>query len=137
MDSFPFSDKLENLENLENMLRKTKFGLYQVDGLILLKNLNGQQMDKKKKTIIKIFRDLHFSIDIQTNLKEVHFLDVTLNLQNGTYCPYRNLTIGYFTSTHRQTIHPKSSVTKFYLGKTVKKFFLPRNFWYRGSWIRG
>ena len=128
MDSFPFSDKLENLENLENILRKIKFGFYQVDGLILLKNLNGQQMDKKKKTIIKIFRDLRFSIDIQTNLKEVHFLDVTLNLQNGTYYPYRNLTIGYFTSTHRQTIRPKSSVTKFYLGKTVKKFFLPRNF---------
>ena len=120
MDSLPFSAELVNLENLENMLRKTKFGLYQDDGLILLKNLNGQQMDKKKKTIIKIFRDLRFSIDIKANLKEVHFLDVALNLKNGTYCPCRNLAIGYFKSTHHQTIHRKSSVTKFYLGKTVK-----------------
>ena len=77
MDSLPFSAELVNLENLENMLRKTKFGLYQDDGLILLKNLNGQQMDKKKKTIIKIFRDLRFSIDIKTNLKEVASLEST------------------------------------------------------------
>ena len=50
------------------------------DGLILLRNLNGQQMDKKRKTIIKIFKDIGFSIDIQTNLTEEDFLDVTLNL---------------------------------------------------------
>ena len=43
----------------------------------------------KRKTIIKIFKDIGFSIDIQTNLKEVDFLDVTLNRQNGTYCPYK------------------------------------------------
>ena len=42
-------------------------------------------MDK----IIKIFKDIGFSIDIQTNLKEEDFLDVTLNLQNGTYRPYK------------------------------------------------
>ena len=46
-------------------------------------------MDKKRKTIIKIFKGIGFSIDIQTNLKEVDFLDVTLNLQNGTYRPYK------------------------------------------------
>ena len=28
-------------------------------------------------------------IDIQTSLKEVDFLDVTLNLQNITYCLYK------------------------------------------------
>ena len=43
----------------------------------------------KKKTVIKLFKDIGFNIDIQTNLKEVDFLDVTLNLQNGTYHPYK------------------------------------------------
>ena len=51
--------------NLENILPKTNFGLYRDDGLILLRNLNGQQMDKKRKTNIKIFKDIGFSIDIQ------------------------------------------------------------------------
>ena len=40
--------------NLENILPKTNFGLYQDDGLILLRNLNGQQMDKKRKAITKV-----------------------------------------------------------------------------------
>ena len=39
--------------NLENILPKTNFGLYRDDGFILLKNLNGQQMDKKRKTRLK------------------------------------------------------------------------------------
>ena len=75
--------------NLENLPPKTNFGLYRHDGLILSRNFNGQQMDKKRKTIIKIFRDIGFSIDIQTNLKGVDFLDVSLNLQNGTCRPYK------------------------------------------------
>ena len=46
-------------------------------------------MDKKRKTIIKIFKGIGFSIDIQTGLKEIDFLDVTLNLQNRTYRSYK------------------------------------------------
>ena len=34
-------------------------------------------MDKKEKTIIKDFKDISLSIDIQTNLKEVAFLEST------------------------------------------------------------
>ena len=75
--------------NVENTLPKTNFGLHRDNGLIHLRNLNGQQMDKKRKTIINIFQDIGLSIDIQTNLKEVDFIDVTLNLQNDTYHPYK------------------------------------------------
>ena len=46
-------------------------------------------MDKKRKTIIKIFKGIGFSIDIQASLKEIDFLNVTLNLQNGTYRSYK------------------------------------------------
>ena len=35
-----------------------------------------------------MFKNIGFSLDIETNLKEVDFLDVTLNLQNGTYRPH-------------------------------------------------
>ena len=48
-------------------------------------------MPKNRKTIIKILKDNGFSIDTQTNLKEVDFLDITLNLQNGTYFSYKKL----------------------------------------------
>ena len=91
--------------NLENILPKTNFGLYRDHELILLRNLNGQQMDKKRKAIIKIFKHIGFSIDIQTNLKEVDFLDVALNLQNGTYRPYKkaNVKLLYI---HSSSNHP-------------------------------
>ena len=52
--------------NLGNMLPKTNFVLCRDDGLILLRN---QQMDKKKKTSIKTFKDIGFSICIQTSHK--------------------------------------------------------------------
>ena len=54
---------------------------------MLLGNLNGQQIDKKGKTVIKIFKDTGFRIYIEANLKEVDFLNATLNIQSGTYCP--------------------------------------------------
>ena len=49
-------------------------GLYRDDGLIVLKNKNGQQTDRTRKKIVKIFKDTDFSIDITTNLVEVNFL---------------------------------------------------------------
>ena len=62
--------------NLETILSKTNFGLYREKGLILLRNLNGQQINKKKK----VFKNIGFSTNTQTNLKEEDPLDVTLNL---------------------------------------------------------
>ena len=38
---------------------------------------------------IKIFQDVGFSIDIETNSKVVDFLDITFNLNNETYKPYK------------------------------------------------
>ena len=37
------------------------------------------------KNIIKIFKDIGFTINIETNLKIVDFLDITFNLNNDAY----------------------------------------------------
>ena len=74
---------------LEKILPKLNFGLYRDDGLALLRNLNGQETEKVRKNIIRVFKDIGFSLEIETNLKEVDFLDVSLNLRNGTYRPYK------------------------------------------------
>ena len=50
------------------MLPKTNCGLYPDDGLIFLKKINGHQIDRKRQAIIKIFKEIGFSTDIQTNL---------------------------------------------------------------------
>ena len=42
-----------------------------------------------RKSIIKTLKDIGFAIDLETNLKIVDFLDITFNLNNGTYRPYK------------------------------------------------
>ena len=36
-----------------------------------------------------IFKEIGFKIDIETNLRIVNFLDMTCNLINGSYKPYK------------------------------------------------
>ena len=53
---------------------------YRDNGLVILLNVNGQQIDRTRKNIIKIFKDVGFNIVIETNSKKVDFLDITFNL---------------------------------------------------------
>ena len=74
---------------LKETLPKSSFVQYRDDGLALLRYLNGKETDKVRKNIIRVFKDIGFSLEVKTNLKEVDFLDVSLNLRNGTYRPYK------------------------------------------------
>ena len=67
---------------LANTINKKDCGLYRDHGLIILRNTNGQKMERIRKSAIKIFKDVGFKIDVKSNLKIVHFVDVTFNLSN-------------------------------------------------------
>ena len=54
---------------LETTIKKSNCGLYRKNGLVILRNVNGQQINHTRKNIIKIFKDVVFSIDIETNTK--------------------------------------------------------------------
>ena len=69
---------------LEKILPKSDVGLYRDNRVALLRNLNGQQAGKVKKNIIGVFKDIAFSLEIETNLHEVDFLDVSLILRKKT-----------------------------------------------------
>ena len=77
------------LTRLATIIKKSDCGLYRDDGLVILRNEIGQQIDCTRKNIIKIFKDVGFGIDIETNSKVVDFLDITFNLNNGIYKPYK------------------------------------------------
>ena len=51
--------------------------------------VTSQKTDKIRKNKIKVFKNNGFSIDIVTNLVEINSLDVTFNLRNGSYRPYK------------------------------------------------
>ena len=74
---------------LKNILSKDNMGLYRDDGLFILRKINKQQTDRVRKKIISVFKNIDFRIEIVTNLTEVDFLDITLNLENNTYHPYK------------------------------------------------
>ena len=76
---------------------------------------SGQQAEKRKKIIQKNFKDKGLQIIIKHNLKIVHYLDVTLNLNDGTY--------HLFSKPYEETtyIHVKSD----YLPQIIKK--IPRS----------
>ena len=64
-------------------------GLYRDDGLSCFKVRDGSAADRIRKYFIKLFRDeFDLKITIDTNLKIVNYLDITLNLTTGTYQPF-------------------------------------------------
>ena len=77
------------LNIIANKYDKNNIGLYRDHGLAAFKNTSGSKADKIKKDVNKIFRETDLRITIQANLKVVNFLDITLNLNNGKYYPYR------------------------------------------------
>ena len=77
------------LDELSKKLNKNDLGLYRDDGLILLRNKNGHEIDKIRKQIINVFKIIGFQIDINVNLKIIDFLDVTFNLSENSYKPYK------------------------------------------------
>ena len=73
--------------------------------------LESSQIDQLRKKIIKIFKETGFKIDIETDLKIVNFLDMTFNLINGSYKPYKkpNDTLLYID---KNSNHPPQIIKK-------------------------
>ena len=100
---------------LAKPINKNDCGLYREDGLLILRNVNHQQIDRMRKNI-KIFTDPGFAIKVETNLKIVDFLDITFNLNNGTYRPYKkpNYLLSYI---NKFSNHPPQIINQ--LPKTI------------------
>ena len=78
-----------------------------------------------RKNIIKIFKDTGFAIDIETNLKIEDFLDISFNLNNGTYRPYKkpNDLLSYI---NKSSNHPPQIINQ--LPKTINERFSRNSF---------
>ena len=64
-------------------------GLYRDDGLALIQTKSGRLSDKARKDFIQTFNDFGLKITAQANQQLTNFLDLTLNLTDSTYKPYR------------------------------------------------
>ena len=77
------------LSILSKHINKNHTGLYRDDGLTILKNNSGPEAEKLKKKFQKLFKEKDLDIIVQCNLKITDYLDIILNLNDGSYRPYR------------------------------------------------
>ena len=94
-----------------NILDRDLVGLYRNRGLAIVRNLSGPETERERKAIIKLFKECGLNITIQTNLKIVNFLDIEMNLDTGTYRPYRkpdNMPV----YINRKSNHPAPPIIK-------------------------
>ena len=77
------------LNLLSNILDKDLVGWYRNDDLAIVRNLFNPEIQRRRKAIIKLFKECGLNITIPTNFTIVNFLDVEMNLDTGTYRPYR------------------------------------------------
>ena len=71
------------------LISKKDFGLYRDYGLGILRDTSGPKADRKRKNIIKIFKQCGLSNTREINKKIVDFLHVRFKLNDQTYEPYR------------------------------------------------
>ena len=77
------------LKQLRSVIDKNDIGLYRDDGLGMFHGISKPIRKNKEKLILKTFKQCGLAITIECNLKTVHFLDITFDMQNNVYKPYR------------------------------------------------
>ena len=98
------------LNKISEKFDKNDIGLYRDDGLAVLKNISGPELERIKKNFQSLFKKYGLEIIIECNKKVVDFLDVTFNLKHGTYKPYQkpDNKISYI---NLQSNHPPNNQT--------------------------
>ena len=71
-----------------NLVKKL-VGLYRDDGLVLIKGKSGRIADKLREKLHTLFEQFNLKITAQVNHQSVNFLDVTFNLTEERFQPYR------------------------------------------------
>ena len=106
LDQLSFTSELVGTYLISELSSKygNSIGLYRDDGLAAF-NPTNKKIESMKQDIHNIFKKHKLKITIEANKKKINFLDVTLDLNKGTYQPYtkQNNNTQY---VHRQSKHP-------------------------------
>ena len=94
------------LEKISEICNEGDIGLYRDDGLAVFRNKSGTQLEKIKKKLQRLFKEYDLDIIAESNQKIVNYLDVSLNLKDGTF---RHLTINPVTKCSTYIRNPITS----------------------------
>ena len=76
------------LHFLSRSFQMRNIGLYRDDGLMVVEKSNGPLVSRWQKRLYNAFKLLGLKIEITANVKEVNYLDLTLNLDQGDFKPF-------------------------------------------------
>ena len=82
---FMLNEAKNNISGLNSMNN----GLYRDDGLIMLEKCPGPRRDKVIKDLHKLYKKPRLKITIASSGPVANYLDVTMDLSDGSYRPYR------------------------------------------------
>ena len=82
---FMLNEAKNNISGLNSMNN----GLYRDDGLIMLEKCPGPRRDKVIKDLHKLYKSHGLKITIASSGPVANYLDVTMDLSDGSYRPYR------------------------------------------------
>ena len=90
------------LNKIKDIIPQENLGLYRDDGLGVIKNANGQKLDRIRKKLHACFQSEGLKITVENS---ADFLDIALDLANMSYKPYKkpNDTPSY---VHIKSNHP-------------------------------
>ena len=80
---------LKILNDIREHVPEIDFGLYRDDGIAVTNTGSGQKMENIKKKLVNVFKESGLKITIQIRLHKVNFLDVSFNLHEDTYKPFK------------------------------------------------
>ena len=102
------------LDMLRKIYEPNQIGLYRDDGLAVIKYKNKQELENTKKQTIKIMKEIGFNITLDIGMTKCNFLDITLDLANNCYMPYRkdNSSIKYINNKSNHPMILKKNLPK-------------------------
>ena len=77
------------LNQLSIILPVESFGLYRDDSLAILSGISELDCERIIKNIKNLFKTNNLKITIEAGMQQTDFLDVTFNVDNGKYWPYK------------------------------------------------
>ena len=93
----------------EQIFKNGDIGLYRDDGLGIVYNTSGPELEKCRKRLCELFKKYKLGITTDFGLNSVNFLDITLNLSENTFKPYMkpNSSPVY---VHKKSNHPPNVI---------------------------
>ena len=77
------------IDEIKTKYPELNFGLYRDDGLAAHNRIPARRLDQIRKGLHALFKEHGLRITIETDQTVTNFLDITLDLANNTYAPYR------------------------------------------------